>query len=115
MKRLIERSKYKTVVEHTDAHNPTRQVYRTVYHDDEALDKNRRLRRDGLMVKGHRLPMFDGQRVHYAFSIPADQLALFQRDNPDFMTELRSKDDAIRMKAALRLAILHPEWSVLAD
>lgn len=115
MKKLVERTPYKTIIEHTDAHVKDRYVYETKYHDDVALDKNQRLRRDGLMVKGQRLPMFDGQRVHYAFSIPADRLALYERDNPDFMTELRSKDDAIRMKAGRRLSIEHPEWCVLAD
>lgn len=116
MKTLIDAGNNVSQELHTDAHIKDRQVFRTVYHDDEALRKNERLRREGLMVRGTKLPMFDGQEVQYAFSIPTvEQYHRMKKDYPDLMQALVSKDASIRIPAARRFAIMKPEWCVLAD
>lgn len=85
--------------------------------DDPILERNRRVRLEGLMAKGQRLPGVakDGgdAQAAYAFSIPADQFARFQRDHVEIMLMLRDKDPQINMRGAQLLLEKHPEWSVM--
>jgi hypothetical protein len=96
---------------HVDAHNPDRAVIRSREYDKHFLERNKRIRLEGLMKKGQRLP-FDGSEVRYAFSIPPVQHARLRRTDPDIIAMLDSKDIEENLKGAQRLAMLHPEWLI---
>ncbi len=101
-----------------DDHDESGQYYfhQTVY-DDPVLARNKRIRLEGLMAQGQRLPALghgDSVEVAFAFSIPQDQFARLKRDDPDLLAGLTSTDPEENLKAARRLQLLHPEWSVLA-
>jgi len=113
-KRLIDHNESMTRVMHTDKHAPGRQVFRTVYHDDAALDQNKRIRNAGLMKRGDKLPVVDAS-VSYAFSFPSvERYEGLKVQYPDIFEDLRSKDQHVREAAGQRLALLHPEFCTLS-
>ena len=112
MKSLISSTPNTTTVMHTDAHVADRQVFETIYHDDDALKKTKRLRDEQVLKKGDKIA-FGDQQVYHAFSIPEGYYALLKRDEPEMMTNILSMDESTRMKAAMQLSILHPEFVVL--
>ncbi len=111
-KRLISQTPNTSTIMHTDAHVKNRQVFQTIFHDDESLEKTKRLRDAEIFKRGTKIPFAD-QQVYHAFSIPEGRYALLKRDFPDMMEAIKSKDEAVRMKAARELSILHPEFVVL--
>jgi len=112
MKSVISQTPNTTTVMHTDAHVKNRQVFQTIYHDDESLKKTKALRDEEIFKKGTKIP-FGDQQVYHAFSIPEGRYALLKRDYPDMMAAIHSRDEAVRMKAARELSIIHPEFVVL--
>ena len=114
-KRLINSNESMTRIMHTDKHAPGRQVFQTIYHDDAALEQNKRIRLDGLMVRGQKLPIIDAP-VSFAFSFPSvERRDAVAARHPDIFADIRSKDQYIRENAARKLSILHPEFCTLAE
>ncbi len=100
-----------------DNHDESGQYYfHQVVYDDPILERNKRLRLEGLMSKGQSLPAVghgDNAEAVFAFSIPAEHFARLYRDHPDIMLGLKSPDVNENHKAAQKLKQLHPEWSVM--
>ncbi len=114
-KRLISHDSAMTKIMHTDPHAPGRQVFQSIFHDDAALEQNKKLRNSGLMKRGDILPIVDAS-VSYAFSFPSvERYAQIQQQYPDIFEALRSKDQRIREDAGRRLALLHPEFCTLSE
>lgn len=86
----------------------------TVIHDDAILERNKRIRLESLLTTRSKLNLHENERIDYAFSIPQESWTFFKRDFPDIANGLHSKDEAIRYKSARELAILHPEWVIMA-
>lgn len=118
MKEVIHRTPYSRTEVVRDDHDESGQYYfHQIVFDDHVLERNKRIRLEGLMHQGQKLPALghgDSVEVGFAFSIPQDMFARLKRDHPDIMAGLLSKDVEENLKAARRLRILHPEWSVLA-
>lgn len=88
--------------------------YQEVF-DDHILERNKRIRLEGLTPQGKVMPFLgQGEKapVAFAFSIPAEHFARIRRDLPDLWAGLMDRDPEENKKAARRLQILHPEWSV---
>ncbi len=116
MKKLIERSNTSTLTLHRDDHVEGKYYFHTQYHDDAALEINKRIRLEGLMPSGKQCPMLDDSTVAYSFSCPdGQQWSLFQRDYPDMYRALMRGDKQERFKAARELSILHPGWVTMAS
>jgi len=116
LKELIEHSKTSTVTLHRDDHVEGQYYFHTQYHDDAALETNKRIRLEGLMPVGKKCPMLDNAEVAYSFSCPdGEQWALFKRDYPDVYRALMRGDQQERFKAARELSILHPAWVTMAS
>jgi len=116
LKSVIERRPEATTTLHSDAHNPDRKVFHTVYHDDAALKKTQNYRQHAGLKQGDKLSMLDNAPIYAAFNIPdVGQWSLFQRDYPDVVTGLRSRDAGEREKASRQLAILKPEWAMIEE
>ena len=118
MKEKILRSRNSITEIIRDDHDESGKYYfhQTIY-DDHILERNKRLRLEDMMVQGQRVPALgngDSAEIGFAFSIPQEHFAILQRDNPELFAGLTSKDPEENLKAARRLQILHPEWSVLA-
>lgn len=118
MKKIIEQSASKRVsLIRDDSDESGRYYFHTEYNDDHVLERNKRIRLEGLMPKDHKIPAFgEGYSTHvrYAFSIPEDQFALFIRDYPDLHQALMSNDESVRMRAAERLKREKPHWCITA-
>jgi len=114
MKKLIETSAMKTVIQHTDAHIPGRYVFETIHHDDVAQDKIDRFRAHGGLKQGAKLSVMDNAPITYAITVPdVDQWARFKLEQPDLVAGLRSRDRVEREKAARMILILKPNWSMI--
>ena len=98
----------------TDAHVDGVYNFHTEYLNDDLHDRNQRIRLEGLMQRGQRLPLMDGAEATHCFSIPVDEWALLKRDYPDLVSGLESKDIEENNKAAERLRILKPHWYTMA-
>lgn len=118
MKSVLEHTKTKrTSVIRDDSDETGRYFFHTEYFDDPILQRNKRIRLEGLMPKDHKIPAFgegEGCNVRYAFSIPPDQFSLFLRDYPELNDALMSNDESVRMRAAERLKRMKPEWCITA-
>ena len=99
------------------AHQDGKLHVRTVFEDDAALAKNRRIRDSGMLNKGQ-LGIHDDADMRAVISCPSvEQWRLFQRDHADIYKSLTTRgqstqDDADRMKGARQLQLLHPAWVV---
>lgn len=93
-----------------------RYYFHTTYYDDAYLERNKRVRLEGLMESNQAVPLDDGKNatVSHAFSIPPDQWGVFCREYPDIVKGLESKDPEECQKAARQMLILHPEWSTMS-
>ncbi len=99
-----------------DNHDESGKYYfhQTVY-DDHILERNKRIRLESLAPQGRQMPLLgqgDPAPVAFAFSIPQEHFARIQRDLPDIWAGLTGSDPEENLKAARRLLILHPEWSL---
>jgi hypothetical protein len=100
-----------------DDHDESGKYYfhQTIF-DDHILERNKRIRLEGLTPRGRMMPFLgqgDPAPVAFAFSIPAEHFARIKRDMPDLWAGLVNKDPEENKKAAQRLQLLHPEWSVM--
>ena len=116
MKTLLRAENGVSQTLHTDAHIKNRQVFRTVYHNDAALEKNKALRNSGLLRRGDKLSLLDGASVSFAFSFPTvEEYNMIRGKYPDIMDAIRSKDQKARESAARKLEILHPEYITISE
>ena len=114
MKQVVEHLPNKKVeLIRDDSDESGRYFFHTTYFDDAYLERNKRIRLEGLMRKDQLLPLDDGARVGYAFSIPPDQWGLFCREFPDIVAGLESRDIEENRKAARQMLILHPRWGTV--
>ena len=114
-KRVINHDAAMTRIMHTDPHAPGRQVFQTIFHDDAALEQNKRIRNAGMMKRHDKLPIWDAS-VSFAFSFPSvERYQQLQQQYPDIFADLRSKDQYVREGAGRRLALLHPEFCTLSE
>ena len=101
---------------HTDPHMKDRQVFRTVFHNDAALRRNEQIRNSGMMRRGDKMSVLDGATVSHAFSFPTiEEYQMIRRKYPDIMDALRSKDQAVREKAADQLQLLCPQYVTISE
>jgi hypothetical protein len=82
--------------------------------NDSQLERNKRIRLESLLPRGAKLGLHEGERIDYAFSIPAEEWKFFKRDYPEIAQGLIQKDETVRYKSAMQLQLLHPEWVILA-
>ena len=88
---------------------------RTVVNDDPILEANARLRSEGPLSRGDRIPLGpEGAEVITAFSIPLYWATWLRHKRPDLWFGLHSRDQIDREKAMKTLADLHPEWVVVS-
>lgn len=114
MKEVINRTPTGTTTLVRDEHDESGRYYvHQVEHDDHILDRNKRIRLEGLMPEGKKVPLI-GDEMRFTFSIPPMQYTRLLKREPDLMRELSGKDHDARIKAARRLSIMHPEWCTLA-
>lgn len=88
-----------------------RYVFETKIYNDDVIEKNKRLRLESMIPVGRETPVIDGG-IRFSFSMTPEEWGFFKRDYPDIVEGLRSRDDSIRNSSALRIKILHPEWSI---
>ena len=72
-------------------------------------DRNKRIRLEGLMARGQKLPAF-GDHVAFSFSMPQTWNIWLKRNHPDILAQLLDKDPEENLKGARRLALVQPEW-----
>lgn len=114
MKQVVDIDRFKkTELIRDDSDESGRYFFHTTYFDDGHLQRNKRIRLEGLMPRHKKLPLQEGSTAAYAFSIPSSQWSLLRRDFPDIVAGLESRDVEENMKAARRLLILHPEWGTM--
>lgn len=84
----------------------------TQFHDDEALEKIRRLRDSEILQKA-KLGLHEGEDLRAAFSFPSVmQFNLFKKKNPEIWALINSPSETERIRGSGKLAILHPEYVV---
>ena len=116
MKTLLRAENGVSQTLHTDAHIKDRQVFRTVYHNDAALEKNKALRNSGLMRRGDSISLLEGATVSFAFSFPTvEEYNMVRNKYPDIMDALRSKDQHVRESAARKLELLCPQYITISE
>ena len=85
----------------------------TVFHDDNALNQNARIRSSGMLDKA-KLGLHENEDIRIVFSIPSSlQYTIFQKKHPETFKLLMSKVEHERMKGAKQMQILHPGWVVM--
>lgn len=89
-------------------------IFHTKIFNDAQLERNKRIRLEDLLTKSSRIPLHDGEKVDYAFSIPQEEWGFFCRDYPEIAKGIRDGDEQTRYNSALQLQILHPEWVIMA-
>jgi hypothetical protein len=109
-KSILEHNRFLTKTLHRDAHDPDKHYVHTVFHDDDALEKNKHMRLRHGLERGAKI--LDDREVIQAFSVPPWQWQLFKAKHPDIALGLHSKDEGIRERAAMQLKLLKPEWVV---
>ena len=86
----------------------------TVFDDDEALKRTKALR-DSELLNRSKLSIHDGADNRFVFSCPSVfQWNLWKKKNPEDAKHLFGKDEQLRISAAHRLSIEHPDWVVMA-
>ena len=102
-----------------DNHDESGKYYfhQTVY-DDDILHRNKRIRLESLAPEGKKMPLLDKETggaapVQFAFSIAPEHFSRLRRDYPDIYQGLVDSDPEENIKAARRLQILFPEWSLM--
>jgi hypothetical protein len=82
------------------------------YFDDVALERNKQIRNAGFLDKG-KLGLHENEDIRLAVSCPSvEQWNRFRRLHPETYELLMSKNEALRMKGARQLQLVHPEWVV---
>lgn len=85
----------------------------TVFHDDDALDRNKAIKNSGAMEKS-KFGLHDDEDIRMIISCPDTmQWAIFRKKHPDTYRLIKSRDEAERMKGARQLQILHPAWVIM--
>jgi len=85
---------------------------KTVFNDDAALDKVRKLKHENVLDKA-RLGLHDNADMRMVISCPSVVLwNYFKRDHKKTYELLNSKDETERMKGAKQVQFLHPEWII---
>ena len=84
----------------------------TTFYNDESIKRNQQILNEGVLEKSE-LGIHDNADIRFWFR-PTDMLEwnFFQRKFPDIYKGLHSKDEKIRLSAALKLSILHPGWVI---
>lgn len=91
-----------------------RTYFHQVHEDVTKLyDRNKRIRLEGLMVRGQKLPAF-GDDVAFSFSMPENWRHYLKTNYPDVLDQLLSRDVEDNIKGARRLALLEPNWVTVA-
>ena len=110
MPQLIERTPDATTVIEREGRRVTA---RTLVHDDSVLKANEKLRAEGPLKRGDKLPLVPaGAEVITAFSIPIYWASWLRHKRPDIWHGLHSRDQVDRERAMRILADMHPEWVV---
>ena len=87
-------------------------VFKTQYFDKESLAINDRIRKSGMLNKAE-LGLHDDADIRMAISFPSVVLfSAFKKKHPDIYEMLHSKDEAVRMRGAKQLQLVHPEYCV---
>jgi len=88
-------------------------VHTTIY-DDEHLERNKRIRLEGLLPKGRKIPVLDGADIQFAFSIPPIAYQLLLKKEKELLSQINDRDASIREKAARQFAIKYPQYCIMA-
>jgi len=111
---IIERTNERTV----KAKSEDGKFYvETLFHDDEALRQNDRIRSSGMLDKG-KLGLHENEDYRAVISIPdVLQWNIFKKKHNDTYKLLTIKgttlaDEALRAKGITQLDILHPGWVI---
>jgi hypothetical protein len=89
----------------------------TKFYDDLALAKNRKIQNSGALDKA-KLGLHDDEDIRLVVSCPShEQWSLFKRKHPDVYALLTTRGGSVdadqsRMKGALQLSLLEPEWVI---
>jgi len=85
----------------------------TTFYDDDALEKNNKIRTSGMLDKG-KLGLHDDEDIRFAISVPSVlQWNMFKKKHLETYKLLTSKNsETDRMKGARQLQILEPAWVV---
>lgn len=90
----------------------------TQFKDSDSLQRNRDIAASGMLEKA-KLGLHDDEDMRMVISCPCTmQWSIFKRKHNDVYKMLttrghRTEDDALRMKGAKQLQILHPDWVVM--
>lgn len=89
----------------------------TKFHDDVSLAQNRKIQNSGMLDKA-KLGLHDDEDIRLVVSCPSGaQWSLFRKKHPDVYALLTTRGgsedaDRSRMKGALQLSLLEPEWVI---
>ena len=84
----------------------------TVFDDDAAIKRNTMLRDADLLTRA-KLGIHDDADIRFILSVPSVmQWNLWKKAHPEDAKHLFGKDDVLRIRAAHRLSIEHPEWVI---
>lgn len=84
----------------------------TVFHDDDALERNSQLRNSGEFDQA-KFGLHDDEDIRMIISCPdVMQWAIFKRKHSETYKLLKSRNEAERMKGARQLQILRPSWVI---
>jgi len=84
----------------------------TVFDDDEALKRNKQIKEAELLNKP-KLGIHDNHDLRFILSIPdVFQWNLWKKHNQGEYRMLVGRDETLRIRAAKKLALSHPEWVI---
>ena len=96
-----------------DAHCPEEIYIETKVNDKRQLHINDRIRKEELLPSGTASKLVDGDVISYAFSFPTVQNYEMVKDaQPDLMQQVQYGEDSERLAAALKLAVLYPQYVI---
>ena len=116
-KHLFNGTQSETWMIRDDSDESGRYYFHEIIHDEHIVNRNKRIRLESLMTRGQKVPLLgagDPGEIVSCFSIPVEVWALIKRDHPDIVDGLLDKSPESAQKAAKRLEILYPQYSVMA-
>jgi len=85
----------------------------TNFHNQQSLEINKKIRNSQMLDK-MKLGLHDNEDARAVLSIPSNlEWTIFKDAHPDIYNDLKSPQEADRMKALRRIQFLEPEWVLM--
>ena len=119
VRRVLSRTPTSVTEYVRDEHGPGAKLEEVHIHtkinDDAHVERNKRIRLEGLLPRGRKMSVLDNAEVQFAFSIPPMVYHFLLKKERDLMDQIQSKDEQTRTAAARRFALLYPQYCMTAS